>query len=316
MSKWKLKISQSSVRVVPLLTIVICNLTIFLASIAAVCGLFWPYESGSGALAVTSLWGEDITLHGKGLYGNDTPFHAGSAKGTDAVTLLIVIPLGLVALFRIGTGLLKPHFLLIGVLTWIVYVYAGLAFGTVVFNTLFLIYVATYSLAALSLIAIILVTKSLSADCPQLTKKRTGLAIFLAASGVVTLIVWLVPLVVSLIHSVPPHLLAHYTGRVTLALDIGIITPACFLAAWMVYTRMPAGMLLAFPLLFVEAMLLPLIVAQTIFQLQLGVTYSQAELIGPFAGFLTLSFIASIYLGRILYDLGKRNTVRGRATFH
>jgi hypothetical protein len=264
-----------------------------LGAIAAASGLFWP--GGGGPDAVTSVWGEVVSLHGRGLYRHDTAFFAGGAQGSDAVTLLLALPLGLALALRRTTaaGLLVSA----GVMAWLVYVYASLALGAVVYNPLFLVYVATYASAGIAL----LITVTAAAGLRRGTVPRApGLALFLTASGVMTLGVWLGPLAASLLAGSTPALLDHYTGRVTDALDLGIITPACFAAAILVARRRPLGVLLAAPLLVLEAMLLPMIVAQLIRQLSLGVAFAPAEIAGPIGGFLALSALALIFLVRLL----------------
>ena len=52
------------------------------------------------------------------------------------------------------------------------------------------------------------------------------------------------------------------------------------------------GYLMAFPLLLLEAMLAPMITAQTISQIAAGVSLSPGEMIGPVAGFVVLTGVA------------------------
>jgi len=49
---------------------------------------------------------------------------------------------------------------------------------------------------------------------------------------------------------------------------------------------------MAFPLLLLEAMLAPMITAQTISQIAAGVSLSPGEMIGPVAGFVVLTGVA------------------------
>jgi hypothetical protein len=50
-------------------------------------------------------------------------------------------------------------------------------------------------------------------------------ALFMFASGLVTLVIWLTPLLSALVQGQPPALLNSSTTMVTDALDLGIITP-------------------------------------------------------------------------------------------
>ncbi len=78
---------------------------------------------------VTSAYGEAVTLAGAGLYRHDTPFMAGSAMGAGAVTLLIAVSVGSAALAGLRRGGARTRLALSGVMLWVVYVDASLAFG-------------------------------------------------------------------------------------------------------------------------------------------------------------------------------------------
>ena len=86
--------------------------------------------------------------------------------------------------------------------------------------------------------------------------------------GLVTATVWLGPLIISGLTGTPPELLDHQTTMVTDALDLGVITPATLVAAYLLHRRRAQGYLVAFPLLVLMTFLLPMIVAQTVFQLR------------------------------------------------
>jgi hypothetical protein len=70
-----------------------------------------------------------------------------------------------------------------------------------------------------------------------------------------------------------------------------------------VLRRLPLGYLLAVALLTLEAMLAPMIIAQTMGQLDADVTLSPGEIIGPLAGFVVLAGAAGWYLRAILRHL-------------
>lgn len=72
----------------------------------------------------------------------------------------------------------------------------------------------------------------------------------------------------------------------------GIITPATFIAGVLILRRNPLGYLIAFALLILEVILTPLLVAQTISQLLVGITFTPAEIIGPIMGFAVLGLFA------------------------
>ena len=119
--------------------------------------------------------------------------------------------------------------------------YASLALNAA-YNNLFLIYVALFSA---SLFAFVLAYTSIK---PQALRShslpglpRRGPALFMFASGVVTLLVWLGPLLGALVQGRPPDLLGSSTAMVTHALDLGIITPATILSGGLILRRAPQG---------------------------------------------------------------------------
>jgi hypothetical protein len=132
---------------------------------------------------------------------------------------------------------------------------------------------------------------------------RRGVAIFMFASGLVTLVIWLQPLLTALIHNAPPPLLGSYTTNITDVLDLGIITPATLIAGRLILRRDPLGYLVAFALLVLEIMLAPMIAAQTISQLWAGVSFTPGQVIGPIAGFMVLALVAGWVLVILLRHL-------------
>jgi hypothetical protein len=121
---------------------------------------------------------------------------------------------------------------------------------------------------------------------------RLGPALFMLAAGLVTLLVWLGPLLDAMVHGRPPHLLAGYTTMVTDALDLAIITPATIISGVLILRRVPLGNRIAFPLLGIIVMLLPVIVAGTLSQLAAGVSFDAGEIVGPISGFAILGLLA------------------------
>jgi hypothetical protein len=106
-----------------------------------------------------------------------------------------------------------------------------------------------------------------------------------------------------LVQSGPPERMDTYTTPVTYALDLGIITPAVFLSGILILRRASLGYLIAFPLLVVEAMLAPVITAQTVSQVSAGVSFPPAQIVGPIAGFVVLALVAIWFIVAILRNI-------------
>jgi hypothetical protein len=194
--------------------------------------------------------------------------------------------------------------LLTGTLVWFLYVYASLALGTA-YNNLFLLYVALFS-AALGAFVLAFGSIDLQALPAQVSSRlpRRGLAFFMVGSGVVTLGVWIEAPVSALIKRQPPSVIEHSTTLFTHALDLAVIVPAAILAGVLILRRAPLGYLMAFSLLILEVLLAPMIALQTAFQLQAGVTFTTAEIVGPIGGFVVIALIAIWFLVALLRTIG------------
>jgi hypothetical protein len=121
---------------------------------------------------------------------------------------------------------------------------------------------------------------------------RTGPAIFMIVAGVATSVIWLAPLIGSILQERPPDLLYSYTTMVTDALDVALITPLNLLSGILILRRKPLGYRIAFPLLGTILLLIPQIIFGTLFQLQAGVEFSPGEIVGPISGFVILGLFA------------------------
>jgi len=255
-----------------------------LALVAAAAGLFW--QVGTAPTTATTIRGEVVQLFGWGLYRYDTLFAGAGSRGTDAVTLLLGVPaLGTAAaLYRRGS--LRAGLFLAGMFGYFLYVYASYALGTVAYNEFFLVYVAVFSASFYGLVALSMSLARQGALTPVAPRlPRRGPAAFMAVGGLVTLVVWLEPIVGALLQGQTPGPLGAQTTLFTHGLDLALIVPACFLSAWLIGRRDPLGYLIAFPLLGLILLLGPVIAAQTVSQLAAGVTFTPGEIIGPIGGF-------------------------------
>lgn len=273
-------------------------LVAIVAFAAAGIGLFWP--GGNDPATFTTLRGETVEIYGQGLYRYDTIFVGSGNKGTDAVTLFVGIPLLMLSSVLYWRGSLRGGLVLIGALTWFLYVYTSYALGAVTYNNLFLAYVALFSA---SLFALVVMFRSV--DVRQLTSDfsphmpRRGPASFLFVSGALTLAVWLMSPVAALIQGGPPDGLDSYTTLFTNALDSAIIVPLAFIAGMLILKRDALGYVIAIPLLILEAFLAPMIGAQTVSQLSAGVQFTTGEIVGPVSAFSVVALLA-VYVSIVL----------------
>jgi hypothetical protein len=125
----------------------------------------------------------------------------------------------------------------------------------------------------------------------------------MVASGLVTLVVWLAPLLDALVRNMPPPLLGPYTTKITDVLELGIITPATFITGGLILRRDPVGYSVALSMLILEIMLAPMIATQTVSQLLAGVSFTTAEIVGPLTGFIVLALVAIWILTALLRNV-------------
>lgn len=282
-----------------------------LSLVAALLGLFLP--GGAGVTTVTTWRGESVELYGQGVYRDFTLFHGAGAKGTDTVTILGALPLLVAGLALARRGSMRGMLLILGGLTWITYVYVRLALGAT-YTSLFLLYVATFGVGLSALIGLLL-----SVDLAALRLRlgpgvpRRGVGRFLIASGIVTAIIWLIEPVAALISGDPPASLDTASTLFTYGVDLAIIAPAAIFAGVLVLRGRAVGYLTGMPLLVLEALLAPLIIAQTIFQLDAGVDLTVAGALGPIAGFMMLAVVATWMIVQVLrhIDDGEADLAHG-----
>ncbi|MBN1836522.1 MAG: hypothetical protein JW820_11775 [Spirochaetales bacterium] len=263
---------------------------------AAAAGLFWT--KGAGPQSFETLRGQTVELFARGLYRYDSVFTGANYQGQDAVVLFLGVPLLALAAAFYRRGSRKGALLLAGILSFFLYVYASMALGAA-YNPLFLAYVALFSA---SFFALILTLGSIGTLPSVVVERlpRLGPALFMFAGGVVTLVVWLAPLIASMLAGRPPELLGGYATMVTDALDLAIIMPATFAVGALILRRSSRGYTLAFPLLGIIIMLLPTIALGTVSQLRAGISYGIGEIVGPIAGFALLGALAVWVLVAIL----------------
>jgi len=270
-------------------TITLLTLLIAITTVAATtAGLFW--QAAGDPFTFTTLHDQTVQIYGRGLYRFDTLFFAAGYRGQDIVALVLGLPLLIFALLLFRRGSLSGHLLLVGTLGYFLYLYVSMALGAA-YNSLFLLYIVLFSA---SLFAFVLAFSTV--DLQQLRGRalpRRSLAAFMVAGGVITILVWGLPLVSALLEGRPPERLDSYTTMVTYALDLAVITPATFICAYLALKHEPLGYVIGAPLLTLIVLLAPQIALSTYFQRAAGVPFTTAEMVGPVGGFIILGLLAA-----------------------
>jgi len=227
--------------------LILACIIIPLALLAAGVGFFGGKTSQP--YSFDTLRGESVLIQGTGIYKFDSLGSASQEVGQDAVTLLIGIPLMIAGVFMTQKGLLRGHLLLTGGFGYFLYTYASMSFLTA-FNSLFLVYVALFSL---SLFGFIL---ALSGVDPQYVQDHLDerfpckvTAIFFIVIAAFLSLAWLKLVVPPMISGEPPAGLESAITMVIQSMDLGIIVPVSLITAVLLLKRRPWGYTLSVVLL-------------------------------------------------------------------
>lgn len=261
-----------------------------LAVVIAGVGLF--SQGGDGSFSFSTVYGDTVEIYGQGIYRHDTTFVAALFKGTDAITLFVSLPLLLVGYLSYRRGSLRGSIFMIGMLLYFLYIGVTYTFS-VIFNSLFLVYTALFS-ASLFVTIIVLTTFDVQslADKVTSTMPHRGIAIFMFVAGIGTLLLWLSELIAPIMTGQAPVNLGHYTTMFTHGFDSAVITPATVITGIYLLKRKPLGYLLATPLLILCTIIGVTVIAQTISQAMVGITFPIGVYIGMVGSWVVMGAFA------------------------
>lgn len=221
---------------------IIVGLIIILATITALFGIL-SNQSINEHEVVRTIFGESVTLYGKGLYHNESISMASQVIAQERVTLLVVVPLLFYALVLKNGGKIKGDMLLTGILGYTLYMYATYCF-VAVYNNLFLIYVALMSLSFFGFVINMyqLFSQRNKIYFSKLPNKFIGYSTVVL--GLLILFMWLGRLIPPLIQGGIPTGLEHYTTFPIQALDLGIVVPVAMIGGFAFTKKQILGYLL------------------------------------------------------------------------
>ncbi len=185
-------------------------------------------------------------LFNQAAYASEAASFAIQGRAQDLVTVVWVLPLYGVALYHLRRGSLAARLAWLGMLLYFAYTYVLAAMG-LAHNSLFLLYVATYSLS-LALLIVGLTCMHLS-DLPwrfSLRLPRRAIAVFMLLVGAALAGLWLMEIVRALAAGRLPSMLADTVTQslVVQALDLGIIVPLSILGGIALWRGTGLGYLL------------------------------------------------------------------------
>ena len=261
-----------------------------LAVLVAGFGLF--LKGGNGPFTFTTVYGNIVEIYGRGIYQHDSVFVATLSRGTDFVSLFVSLPMLLIGYWLYRRGSMRGAIFLIGILLYFLYIGATYTFS-VVFNSLFLIYVLLFS-ASLFAVLVAFTTFDIQGLAFKVTSNipRRGIAIFMFVAGLGTLFLWLSELIGPITTGQAPANLGPYTTMFTHGFDSAVITPATVVTGIFLLKRKPMGYLLAAPLLILCAIVGMTVLSQTIYQATEGITFPIGVYIGMIGSWVLMGAFA------------------------
>jgi len=261
-----------------------------LAVITAGTGLF--SQGGQGPYAFETARGHSVEMFGRGIYQYDSLLVGAAFRGTDAVTLLVSLPLLVVFYLLARRGSQNAPIAMTGVLFYFLYNSASMTFAAA-FNSLFLVYTALFSASFFAVVAALT-----SLDAGALAKRvqsgfpHRGMAIFLFVAGLGTLLLWTSELIAPILTGTAPEIIGPYTTLFTHGVDLAVVVPTVILAGILLLQRKPLGYLLAAPVLILCTLVGVVVIAQTVSQTLEGLIFPIGIYVGMIGSWIVLGAFA------------------------
>ena len=244
-------------------------------------------------------YGHVVEMYGYGIYAHDTYFNAPISIGTDFNVLLVIIPMFLYIYWQYQrTGSKVAELKLISMYSITFYYAASLAFG-VTYNRFFIIYMILFSCSLFGMFYHIYHIEW--NKCITYTK---GIKRFLVISGIALYVAWFPDIVPTLINGEITSSIGVYTTYVTFILDMGIISPLCFVTLFLIQKEKPLGTLLWAIILRACVIVGIMMIPQTVCQFASGFEIPLPALLTKSASFVLLGVFAIYFQNRMYRELG------------
>jgi hypothetical protein len=271
---------------------------------AVLAGIFWPAHPQPGTF--TSIHGQEVTLFGRGLYRNDSLLIGAGFRGIDLLVLVLGIPLLVYAAVRYRRGSFRGGLLLAGALAFFLYQYTSMSIGAM-YNPLIVVYLLLFTASLFAYVAALhsFDLRSLPAHVGAGFPHR-ALVIYLYVVAAVLFLVWFgLTMLPPLLTGTLP-MVEHYTTVITYLMDLGILAPASFAAAWLLQKRQPLGYLLAATMLVISWTVGSGVGAATVAQFYYGYPYTVGQVVGLVAPFLVLAGVGIWLTVRFLQGIAEQ----------
>lgn len=264
-------------------------------------GIF--YTAQRFDITVQNVYGDSVLLFGRGIYAYESAFKGPILVGTDLI--MFVLAIMYMVMLRLIKHEMVKKLIKVGILTVFLYYVTSLAFGTMM-NRLFIIYIFGFGLISFRLVYE-LIDLNYSALDEHLEKINLpkGIKVFLIIMGL-SVSVWLSEIVILLINNRPSELIGMHATEPTYIMDLAIILPTCFTAAYLLKSKKAFGAVLAIMMLTLLSVIGMIVIAQNLTQVYFGIEIGLGELIVFVLSFVVLSGIAAFYVVRFLMRIQRQ----------
>lgn len=247
-------------------------------------------------------YGHTVKIFGYGIYANDSYFKAPIFIGTDFCILSVVVPLFFYAYlqYRKKADMIS-EIKLISAYAVAFYYAASIAFG-VTYNQIFLVYVILFTSSLFGMFSHIR-----SVNVRRGIAITRGLQIFLMISGIALIVAWLPDIISPMLKGETLSLIEVYTTEITYVLDMGIISPMCFVCLYLLKKDDHLGVLILAVLLKACIIVGIMVIPQTICQMLSGVELPLPALLTKVLSFVALGGFAFYYNHRMYRELKNYN---------
>lgn len=243
-------------------------------------------------------YGHTVKIFGYGIYANDSYFKAPISIGTDFCILFVLVPLFFYTYvqYRKKADTIS-EMKLISVYAVAFYYAASIAFG-VTYNQIFLIYVLLFTCSLFGMFSHIR-----SVNVGQKITATKGLQAFLIISGIALIVAWLPDIISAMLKGGTLPLIGVYTTEITYVLDMGVISPMCFVCLYLMKKNDSLGVVLLAVLLKACIIVGIMVVPQTICQMLSGVELPLPALLTKVLSFVALGGFALYFNHRMYQEL-------------
>ena len=194
----------------------------------------------SNAWSYINQYGDEVKLFGSGIYKDDSYFKAPIFIGSDLCVLFFLVPLFVISVIKdLRASTAKTQLRLVSIEAISLYYAVSLCIG-VKYNRIFVLYVILFSLLFFTLIKRM---RDLSTNNYSYEMKKSDAA-FLIFSGISLCVAWWPDIIPTILNGTSLSLIENHTTEPTYVLDLGIISPLCFISLFLLKKKDSFGLVL------------------------------------------------------------------------